>query len=147
MTRKEGSAPAREHRLFFCDPCAPGVLPGVFVSAGFCWRRGVPAAGHAANGPGKGGRSPALCLYKQSLEVPRAEGVSLRLPMAQVRQARAVRAGGVPRGRRPEGMREGRPFCTARPCPAGLGEKAVRDAGTFAGGARVWAARAACGIM
>ena len=26
------------------------------------------------------------------------------------------------------------PFCTARPCPAGLGEKAVRDAGTFAGG-------------
>ena len=31
-------------------------------------------------------------------------------------------------------MREGRLFCAARPCPAGLGEKAVRDAGTFAGG-------------
>ena len=47
----------------------------------------------------------------------------------------ACRAGrGVPRGRRPEGMREGRLFCAARPCPAGLGEKAVRDAGTFAGG-------------
>ena len=34
---------------------------------------------------------------------------SLRLPMAQVRQARAVRAGGVPRGLRPEGMRQRRP--------------------------------------
>ena len=56
-------------------------------------------------------------------------------------EAGACRAGrGVPRGRRPEGMREGRLFCAARPCPAGLGEKAVRDAGTFAGGARVWAA-------
>ena len=27
-----------------------------------------------------------------------------------------------------------RPSCAAGPCPAGLGEKAVRDAGTFAGG-------------